>query len=163
MLYTYSVAGITKAAVIVANGTEVELDGGEGWVVETFAGCDLAEYDPSTDDQLPWTVWLDADGNRVPTSIVTSFLGPEHCDWESVTFLTFKDHRYIRDPKGALRDAGPVVPFDDDADLPDDATNTGYHRDGRQLWVSADASIAYLVADDLVEAWPTTTTPFGCA
>ena len=48
------------------------------WNVETFATCDPAEYDPTVDDQLPTEVWLDADGNRVPTSIITSFRGADH-------------------------------------------------------------------------------------
>ncbi len=163
MLYTYSVDGLPKVAVIVADATEVELDADDGWVAETFASCDPAEYDSSTDGQLFLNVWLDANGNRVPTSIITSARGAEHCDWDSVTFLTFEDRQYIRDPQGVLRNSGLVVPFDDNADIPDDAINTGYHRDGRQLWVSTDASIAYLVVGDRVEVWPTATTPIGCA
>jgi len=163
MLYTYSVAGVSKVAVIVADSAEVELEAEDGWVVETFASCDPAEYDPSTDDQLPVDVWLDADGIRVPTSIITSWQGPEHCGWESATFLTFEDRQYISDPRGVLGDVGFVVPFDDDAELPSDATDTGYHSDSRQLWVSADASIAYIVDDNRVEAWPTTAALVGCA
>jgi len=163
MLYTYSVAGVAKVAVIVADSAEVELDAEDGWVVETFASCDPAEYDQSTDDQLPVDVWLDAQGNRAPTSIITSFRGPEHCDWESVTFLVFEDRQYFSDPRGVLADFGFVVPYDDDAELPGDATNTGYHLDGRQLWVSSEEAVAYLVDDNRVEAWPTTTDPVGCA
>ncbi len=163
MLFTHSVAGVPKVAVIVADASEVELDAEDGWVVETFASCDPAEYDPSTDEQLFLTVWLDSDNARVPTSIVTSAPGDEHCDLESVTFLTFDNRQYISDPEGLFKDTELNAPFDDNVDLPADATDTGYHRDGRQLWVSPDRSIAYLVADDHVEAWPTATTPIGCA
>lgn len=162
MLYTYSVAGESKVAVIVADSTNVALNAEDGWVVETFASCDPAEYDPSIDHQLPVDIWLDADGNRVPTSTITSSKGPEHCDWESVTFLCF-DRQYMSDPLGVLADVGLVVPFDDDVELPSDATNTGYHREGRQLWLSADGAIAYLDDGNRVEAWPTSTDPVGCA
>lgn len=162
MLYTYSVAGEPKVAVIVADSANVPLDAEDGWVVETFASCDPAEFDPSIDDRLPVDIWLDADDNRVPTSTITSSKGPEHCDWESVTFLWFEDRQYISDPSGVLADVGFVVPFDDNAELPGDATNTGYHSDGRQLWVSSDGTIAYLVDGDRVEAWPTTADPVGC-
>jgi len=162
MLYTYSVADQPKVAVIVADSANVSLDAEDGWVVETFASCDPAEFDPSADDQLSVDIWLDADGNRVPTSIITSLKGPEHCDWESVTFLWFEDRQYISDPRGVLGDVEFVVPYDDDVELPADATNTGYHRDGRQLWMSADGAIAYVVENNRVEAWPTTTDPIGC-
>jgi hypothetical protein len=163
MLYTYSVAGVPKVAVIVADRADVELDAEDGWVVETFASCDPAEYDPSTDDQLFVDVWLDAEGNRAPTSIITSFRGPEHCGWESVTFLVFEDRQYFSDPRGVLADFGFVVPYDDDAELSGDATNTGYHLDGRRLWVSSNEAVAYLVDEHRVEAWPTTIDPVGCA
>lgn len=163
VLYTYSVDGESKVAVIVADSANVPLDREDGWVVETFASCDPAEFDPSADDQLPVDIWLDTEGNRVPTTTLTSYSGPEHCDWESVTFLRFEDREYISDPRGVLADFGFVVPFNNDVELPADATNTGYHRDGRQLWVSGDRAIAYLDDGNRVEAWPTPTDLVGCA
>jgi hypothetical protein len=162
MLYTYSVAGEPKVAVIVADSAHVPLDAEDEWGVETFASCDPAEFDPSTDDQLPVDIWLDAEGQRVPTSTLTSREGAEHCDWESVTFLRFEDRQYISDPGGVLGDVGFVARFDGDAELPTDATNTGYHRNGRELWVSADGAITYIVGANRVKAWPTTTEPVGC-
>ncbi|MGA7272326.1 MAG: hypothetical protein WB239_14740 [Acidimicrobiia bacterium] len=162
VLYTHLVEGIPKIAVIVADSTQVELDADAGWVVETFAACDPAEYDPSTDDEIPMDIWLDADNQRVPTSIITSRQGPEHCNWESVTFLTFDDRQYIRDPRGVLARVG-FTAYDENAELPETATNTGYHREGRQLWMSADRTTAYVVDNDRVEAWGTTDEPIGCA
>jgi hypothetical protein len=76
-------------------------------VVETFATCDPAEYDPSTDDQLSIDVWVDADGNRVPTSIITSSPGAEHCEWQSVTFLFYEDRQYGRPNRGIPRGSRP--------------------------------------------------------
>jgi len=164
MLYTYSVAGTPKVAVIVADGDAAELEGSDGWVVETFANCDPAEYDPSADEQLSVQVWLDGEGNRVPTSVVTSLQGAEHCGWESVTYLIYQDRQYISDPRGVL-DVPFVVPFDDDAELPADAVDTGYRQDDRQFWISADGTVAYLVGDESVEAWPTpdTADPVWCS
>lgn len=146
-LFTYSVADVPKVAVIVAGEQDI-------WQVETFASCDPAEYDPEEDRELSVEVWTDADGNRVPTSIITSLRGAEHCGWSSVTYLLFEDRQYISDPRGVM-DVRFVTPFDSDADLPSGSVDTGYHRDGRQLWLSADRLVAYLVSDDHIEAWPT--------
>jgi hypothetical protein len=162
-LYTYSVSGEPKVAVIIADSVNVALEESGGWAVETFASCDPAEYDPSADDQIPMDIWLDADDNRIPTSIVTSSQGQEHCDWESVTFLWYEDRQYFSDPEGALADVGFVVPFDADTELPTDATDTGYHHDGRHLWLSTDGTVAYIVEGDSVEGWPTSADQVGCA
>ena len=163
-LFTYSVEGMSKVAVIVADSNTIDLDASDLWTVETFATCDPAEYDPTVDDRLPMDVWLDADGNRVPTSIITSFPGAEHCEWESVTYLIYEDQQFISDPRGVM-DVPYVVPYDADTELPADAVETGYRHDDRDLWVSADGQVAYLAGSDRVEAWPKpdTTEPVWCA
>lgn len=71
-LYTYSVNDQAKVAVIVADSANVPVSVEDGWAVKTFASCDPAECDPAADDQIPIKIWLDSDGDRVPTSIVTS-------------------------------------------------------------------------------------------
>lgn len=163
VLYTYEVAGSPKLSVVVADSTNVALDTEDRWAVETFASCDPAEFDPSTDDRFPINVWQDADGDRVPTSVISSARGPEHCGWESATFLVLDGVGYISDPEGVLGGGGFVAPFDGDAELPSDATDTGYRREGRRLWLSNDRAIAFIVTDDVVEAWPSSTEQFGCA
>ncbi len=46
--------------------------------------------------------------------------------------------------------------------LPGGARDTGYERDGRQLWVTDEA--AYLVGPDGdAERWPAEKEPIGCA
>ena len=162
MLFTYSAGGKPRAAVIVADSTKIPLDAGNGWAVETFAACDPAEFDPSADRQLNIDVWLDQDGNRVPTSILTSYRGAEHCDWQSVTFLIHGDRQYVRDPQGALNGVELVANFDDDATLPALATDTGYQGEHGHLWLSADGSIAYLVDGDHIELWPAPIDMIGC-
>jgi hypothetical protein len=143
--------------------SSVELDNEDRWVIETFASCDPAEFDPSTDEEIPRQVWQDVDDNRVPTSVISSSRGPEHCDWETVTFLSLRRQGYISDPDNVLEGRGFVTPFDADAVLPSDAVDTGYRRDDRRLWLSIDRSIAYVVTDDAVEAWPSSIEEFACA
>lgn len=164
VLFTHDVDGVPKVAVIVANAAIVETGSAstDGWVVETFASCDPAEFDPSTDDQLQQDVWTDADGNRVATSVVTSFQGPEHCGWQSVTFLSLEDQQYLRDPEHRLEEM-TVTRFDRDAELPTDAVDTGYRRGSEELWLAAEAAVAYLVTAATVEAWPSTTDHVACA
>lgn len=153
-LFTYSADGRPKVAVIVASSEAVGLDEpSDGWIVETFATCDPAEFSPSADDEISLGVWHDAEGKRIPTSIITTLRGAEHCGWQSVTYLTYRDRTYVSDPYGVM-DVPFVGVFDDDTDLPTDAVDAGYHLDGRELWLSIDGSIAYLVIGDRVESWP---------
>ena len=164
VLFTYTVDSDPKVAVIVADSTLVDeqLTVDSGWGIETFATCDPAEYAPATDDELGQTVWTDRDGTRVPTSTITSFPGPAHCGWQSVTFLHLDDRQYLRDPQGLLE--GQVVsPYDGDAQLSADATDTGYRNKGQELWLDPDADTAYVVTDTTVEAWPATTDRVACA
>lgn len=157
VLYTYAVTDVPKVAIIVANESD-------GWRVETFASCDPAEYDPTTDGQISIGVWTDDGGERVPTSIIMSLAGAEHCGWESVTYLLFENRQYISDPEGVM-DVPFVTAFDPAADLPSDAVDTGYRREDRELWLSQDRRVAYLVSGDRVETWPTpdTAEPVWCA
>lgn len=163
VLFTYDVNGEAKVAVIVADAaTGAELTVPDGWGIETFATCDPAEYGPAADDELRQTVWTDRDGARVPTSTVTSFQGPEHCDWQTVTFLHLEDRQYLRDPEGVL-DEQTVVAYDGEVRVPADAVDTGYRRGEEELWLAADETVAYLVRGDGAEAWPRTTGQVACA
>lgn len=162
-LYIHSVSGEPRVAIVVVDlGTSPDPGYGDddGWIVETFATCDPAEFDPQGDEVLPFEIWLNAEGDRVPTTKVMSAPGPEHCGWQSATFLSIDGTGYVADPKGVLDIE--MAGFDEDAVLPPDAVDTGYHRNGRRLWVSADRTIVYIVTDDRVEAWPSPPTNFGC-
>jgi hypothetical protein len=103
-------------------------------------------------------IWTASDGNRTPTSIISSLRGAEHCGWESVTYLLYQERQYISDPDGVM-DVEFVVPFDADAELPSDAVDTGFSQEERSLWLSADESVAYLVSEARVETWPTPNSP----
>ena len=165
VLFTHDVDGRTRAVVIVADVAvfdEPPDATDTGWVMETFATCDPSEFAAATDDELRQQVWTDAAGTRVPTDVVTSYRGPEHCDWESVTILQLGEQQYLRDPDRLLTEEVPTR-FEGDVELPPDATDTGYRRGEEQLWLSADGRTAYLVGSAGVEAWPAPRYPVGCA
>jgi hypothetical protein len=107
---------------------------------------------------------------------VESFAGPEHCDWESVTFLlvdvdlnalgaSANEQTFFRDPEGLLNDVAEAA-YDGDAELPEDAVDSGLRLGARELWAEpADdppgPEAVYVVEGDSVERWPRF--DFGCA
>ncbi len=89
VLYTYEVDRRVEQAMRVHRGTAI--GGKAGWYVESWARCDWAELPPELADNLGLEVWTDASGRRAPTSRVASSRGPEHCNWEDVTFLSIDE------------------------------------------------------------------------
>jgi hypothetical protein len=113
--------------------------------------------------------WM-RNGVRVDRGELVTAAGPDHCRWQSATFLTigwppgtnattFASARlYTRDPNGAvatsLRDG--LVRH---AALPPDATFTGYHYGVLEIFISpaeAEQGI-YLVSPADAERWPRNT------
>ncbi|MGY0019836.1 hypothetical protein ACVHNB_12740 [Streptomyces sp. YJ-C3] len=168
VLFSYDVGGRTRVAVIVAKDRPHR----EGWVLETFAQCDPAEFRARDRERLDVRVWEDRRGRPVPTTKVSSSLGPEHCDWQSVEFLHLDaegdprglGRQYFRDPERKLADLDRLTSaYAKDVPLPRDAVDTGYRHDGRQLWLSRDERNAYVrTADGEVERWPGTTESVAC-
>ncbi|MFP3992675.1 hypothetical protein U9R90_35405 [Streptomyces sp. E11-3] len=141
-----------------------------GWGPETSAACDPSEFPENYTDKQPYDIWTDEDGNRVPTYKVSGSPGPAHCDWEKAYFLGVgrgegaDAQTYVRDPSGTLTsDKLLTSAYEKDAPLPDDARDTGYRLDDWELWLSPDASRAYVRTADGVEAWPTLKQGMGCA
>jgi hypothetical protein len=170
VLFSWDVDGRTKAALVVADSVQ-DWKHHTGWGVEAWAQCDPAELPADVTDGLALDVWTDASGARVPVTTVTSWPGPEHCDWQDITFLEIGStatrsarEEYLRDTQGEL--AGLLHgAYDAHASLPADAVDTGWRHDGRRLWRVPDRSAAYLVSlDDPadVERWPASTGPIGC-
>jgi len=172
VLFSYDAEGRTRAAVIVADGIK-DWKHHTGWGVETWAQCDPSELPAAFTDRRNLGVWTDAEGRRVPVSEVLSFQGAAHCGWEDITFLRIGEEarrvddrleEYVRDTDGELaRELHGE--FEARASVPSTATDTGWRRDGRELWVVPDKSAAYLVSvDDStdVERWPASTVPIGC-
>lgn len=156
ILYSYDVNGRTKIAVIV-----VKQDA--RWRVEAAARCDPAELPDSVTDEMNVGVWTDQNGDRVPVAELSSRQGPAHCHWESVTLLISQGKMYFRDPNGVLRGWKTIErPFDPNAILPLNATDTGYSIDGQRLWLADDKSAAFVVSGGNVERWPAVPEGFGC-
>jgi hypothetical protein len=161
VLYVLEVGGAVKEAVIVRDGPATEDAGGPGWYVESGAICDSSELPRSYTDSIGLQIWTDPAGHPVPTTTIQAWRGPEHCDWESMTFLTLGKATYIRDPLPELSDYF-AEPYEAHATLPAGAIDTGYHRDGNKLWLSADGQRAYVGTPDDVEVWPREQQPLGC-
>jgi hypothetical protein len=115
-----------------------------------LVGCDAG------DGQVQ--VWLNAEGDAVSTSIIHSERGDEHCGWADMTFLFIgkngRDGEFYGTPPGDLQNL-LTMSYEDHVALPADAGDSGFHRDGRELWVARDGRAAYLVAEDGdVQQWP---------
>ncbi len=161
ILYVLEVQGAIKQAVIVHNGPATEGAGGPGWYVESWAHCDFSEFPRSFTDGIGLGVWTNASGRPVPTTTIESWRGPEHCNWQSMTFLSLGKAVYVRDPQSDLADFF-AEPYRQHAELPAAAMDTGFERDGQHLWLSADDQRAFVGTADDVEVWPRTIEPLGC-
>lgn len=124
--------------------------------------------------------WLDGEGMPVADGLVrdgepprltlqVSF-GPDHCDWDEIVLLDLawplgsevtthsEDtvRQYARDVDGTLGEWLQTT-FADDMEAPEDAVDTGYHRQGSHLLVgptSADTAVFVERPDGTVERWP---------
>jgi hypothetical protein len=168
VLLSYDVDLRTRIAFVLGDDVRDYRDD-VGWGVTSWAACDPAELPGPVSDALGVEVWTDEAGRRVPTSIVRSSRGPEHCDWQDITFLSLgeepEEEQFLRDVHGELADLLRGS-FDAAAALPDGATDIGYRREGRQLWLGPDRRAAYLVSESDatdVERWPAATEPIRCA
>ena len=161
VLYVLDVAGQLKQAVIVRNGPATEGAGGAGWYVESWAHCDYSELPRSFADSIGLQIWTDSDGHPVATTTIESWVGPEHCDWQSMTFLYLGRAVYVRDPQPELGDYF-AEPYDESAQVPEDAQPTGFERDGQRLWLSQDKQRAFVGAAEDVEVWPRAGQGPGC-
>lgn len=168
VLLSYDVGEQTKAAVIVRDDiTDYEDD--TGWGVESWSTCDPAELGVDVAAELGFQVWEDAAGRPVSTTEVVSTQGPEHCDWQDITFLRLSYATDVDRKYDEFVSADPGVDLetapDPSATLPGDAVDTGWQRDGRELWVADDPRAAYLVSIDDprdVQRWPAAAGPIGC-
>jgi hypothetical protein len=167
VLLSYDVDKRTKIAFITADGLR-DYNHHTGWGVESWAMCDPSEL-PEVAEAMGIDVWEDATGARVPVTVISSFQGAEHCDWQDITFLVLGSDRdsdeYVRDTEGELRELLRSR-YDPDASLPKGAINTGYHLDGRRLWLGPERDAAYLVSLQNrtdVERWPAAKKQIGCA
>lgn len=130
-------------------------------VALVLAACG-AEEEPAYEPQL----WVDRAGNELPSTIIQSDVGPEHCGWQSATILSVGvtgptvGEQYLRDPRGLFLDYTDGT-YDGDTKLPAGAKESGYHRGEWTLWLTPNA--AYVVTPSHVERWPVADQRPGCA
>ncbi|MEI5672004.1 MULTISPECIES: hypothetical protein [unclassified Nocardioides] len=160
VLYVAEVDGRPKQALIVHDGQGSEGAGGDGWYLESWAQCDPVEL-PAYAEEIGLQVWTDADGRPVPKSGLEAWLGPVHCGWESMVLLTLGERTYVREPLAELSDFF-AEEYAEGVRVPRDAVDTGFEREGEQLWLAADRSRAYVGTRDDAELWPATVEPLGC-
>ena len=111
--------------------------------------------------------WTDTDGCMVRIDVLAERPGPDHCGWEESRVIIAGDPfgtrysnsathaEYVRDPNGVYGMADFVEGFAISETLPDDAVDTGYRQDGRELWLSpSDPDAIFMRAGDSVERWP---------
>ncbi len=171
-LVTHEVADKVSVAIVLRDDI-VDWQDDTGWGVHAWAVCDPAEV-PAVARQMGIDLWTDAEGRPAPAAEVYSMPGPEHCDWQDSTWLhvgageeqwTGDDGvTYLGNPD-ELADY-VVGEYDVSAVLPADAKDTGFRRDGRQLFLDARGDTAYLVSlDDPsdVHAWPRLKPGVACA
>ena len=122
----------------------------------------------------PGYAWY-RDGRQVSSFELNTNAGPDHCGWQSATFMTVgwpiprvsetiaEARQFIRDPYGAvnssLRDRLVL-----NAVMPADARRTGYHHGSLELYVSATNDDAvFVVSPRGTERWPRSDPPIACA
>jgi hypothetical protein len=119
--------------------------------------------------------WTTREGCPVHLDILMTRRGADSCGGPKAADIligwplgsSHHDHQpyriFVRDPHNVLRDAETSSAFDDDAELPTDAVDTGYRQDGTELWMRPDDdAFVYLVLADRVERWPYDARPTGC-
>ncbi len=103
-------------------------------------------------------LWTDVKGKTQPPRVIFSSAGPEHCEWQNVTFL-YLGHtpaaggkQYLRDPEGVIPARMLATSYAPQVELPCDARDTGFRHEDAALWVTSEA--AYILTAKLVERWP---------
>lgn len=164
----WGAAGCSSGADLAA-GTD-----GNDCVAEPGSVIDVSS-EPDWRQYADYREWTDADGCPVRIDIVAERPGPDHCGWEDADVLIVGDPlgepytspsdtlHFVRDPNGVFGVPQLSEGFEPDADLPDNAVDSGFRRDGVSLWhVPGDQSQVWLVSDTSIEKWPGGDTPL-CA
>ena len=110
--------------------------------------------------------WTDSDGCLVRIDVISHHHGAAHCGWQTMESITIgrpigasigagalAANRYVWDSRGVLPD-GPIGSEMQLSDMPVTAFDTGYRRDGSELWLDEnDDSVLYRVSGNSVEAF----------
>lgn len=127
--------------------------------IPTVAGCadDAAACDNEDVSGDPSViVWTDTEGCDVITTEVHSTPGDAACGWELVDVIVIGEHVYHWDPVNLLAYVDQRVRNRTfrTVDIIADLTDTGWRRDGEELWRdTADASAVFLVRGDQTDRY----------
>lgn len=115
-------------------------------------------------DYRPWT---DARGCFVRIDVLAERSGPDHCGWEDADVLIVgtplgepytsanDSVTYVRDPDAVFGDPDLAAGYEADANVPAEAVDSGFRREGLSLWhVPGDQSAVWVVEGDTAERWP---------
>ena len=103
-----------------------------------------------------------------PSETVTAYPGSQHCNFDSVLFIELGGQQYVFDPGSTVERQLLMGEPEKNAQLPDDAVDTGLRRGKESLWLAADGNAAYVVTGDVVQPgvsaqrWPRAVEPIGC-
>lgn len=119
--------------------------------------------------------WATTDGCAVRLDVLTTVEGEDSCGGKAAGEIvmgvplgrpTTKSSvvGYIRDPEGVFGHRATSAAFDEDAELPAAAADTGYRQDDAALWMRPGNELfIYLVYEDHIEAWPRADHSSACA
>lgn len=142
-LYGHVFEGRVKAAATFH-------DDGQTWSLWQVAACDPVEFDPAVPLSIELAFWTNESGTRLPTTTVDN---REDC-YGGIR-LRVEGRLFVADPGGSAYDPAELHgTYDPDADLPPDATDTGYRSGERELHVAADELAVFVVTPTGVERWP---------
>ncbi len=160
-----------------------ERDDGTQFMFSEAIVTDFAMLPPGS---FPWQQaahvlgrWTTADGDPVPSKTINTQAGPEHCDWQSVIFMSLAmpvgslansgtdSIQFLSDPLGVMSgiDGRFKGRFQVDTELPDDAKFSGYTKNGVELWISGSEleTGIFMVEGKDVEKWPRVEPKILCA
>lgn len=139
--------------------------------------CSAAQYDISREPDYPVDYihrWTTEEGCEVRLDVLMTRQGEEACGGSQVADILMGTplgrppnasaaRIYIKDPTNVFGDDETSDAYEADAELPDDAGDSGYRQDGTELWITPDDDrFIYLVAEGSVERWPQDESPPGC-
>jgi hypothetical protein len=146
-LFGYVVGGRTRAAVAIQRLTP----GADGpWFAAAVASCDPSEFDPATPLGTTITIWTDASGAAIPTTVVR-----EQADCYNATQLEVNGRLFVWDPGDGAYDPTMLEgTFETSPNLPATARDSGYRNAKRALFLAPDGSAAFVRNGKIVERWP---------
>jgi hypothetical protein len=174
-LYLYRVATEVKVVVVISPRVADMARGIDGVVApqpiatDEVRMCDGAEYGPQAEFGQGERVWANGEG-----LILIDWPGSDHCGTQAARLMNIPDplpfwgsvhtgNDYWADPMNVLPAGTLLAPYEDDANLPSDAVDSGYRHEDLELWLVPDGRAVYVVGPDSVELWPVANLNYGCS